>query len=56
MSELKDLDKEFLDILDEVEESAYGRKFNPVYVSSCRVLKTKRVGELLTDMKKLTEE
>jgi len=56
MSNLKDLVKEFIGILDEVEESNSGKEFHPVYISSCRVMKSKRIGELLTEMKELTEE
>jgi len=56
MKELKDLVKEFFSILDEEEESDSGRVFHPVYISSCRVMKTKRLGELFTEMKKLIKE
>ena len=56
MCNLKNLVKEFFAILDEVEESDSGREFHPVYVSSCRVMKTKRLDEIFTEMKKLIKE
>ena len=56
MKELKDLVKEFFSILDEVEESDSGREFHPVYISSCRVMKTKRLNGIFTKMKKLIKE
>ena len=51
--ELKELVKEFIEILETVEESESGRKFHPVSIESCRVLLTKRIGELLTEIKQL---
>ena len=56
MSELKELIKEFFSILDEVEETDSGKKFHPVYISSCRVMKTQRMSELIVEMKKLIKE
>ena len=56
MYNLKNLVKEFFAILDEVEESDSGREFHTVYVSSCRVMKTKRLDEIFTEMKKLIKE
>ena len=53
MTKLKKLVVEFLEILETVEESSSGRKFHPVNINSCRVLLTKRVGELITEMKEL---
>ena len=53
---LKELVKEFFDILDEVETSDSGNDFHPVYVSSCRVMKTKRLDEIFKEMKELTKE
>ena len=53
--ELKKLLTEFFNILDEVEVSESGREFHPVYISSCRVMKTKRIGELLTQMKDIID-
>jgi len=47
---------EFFSILDEVEESDSGRKFHPVYISSCRVMKTKRIDELINKMKGIIDE
>lgn len=48
---LKELVKEFLQILEETEEGYSGRVFHPVTINSCRVLKTKRISELLEKMK-----
>lgn len=45
--------KEFFEILDVVEESDNGRNFSPVYISSCRCLTTKRLGEIFTEMKEI---
>ena len=56
MSDLKNLVKEFFAILDEVEETSSGREFHPVYISSCRVMKTKRIHGIFTKMKKLIKE
>ena len=53
---LKELVKEFFEILDEEEVSESGRKFNPVYIGSCRVMKTKRLDEIFKEMKELTKE
>lgn len=50
---LNELVKEFFEILDTVEETDSGREFHPVYVSSCRVLLTKRMGEIFTEMKEI---
>lgn len=45
--EAKQLLREFFEILYTQEESDSGRLFNPVYISSCRVMKTKRLEEIL---------
>lgn len=49
---LKKLIKEFIDILEETEESNSGRVFHPVTINSCRVLKTKRIAHLINEIKK----
>ena len=49
--ELKELLTEFFKILEETEESDSGTVFHPVYISSCRVMKSKRIGELFADIK-----
>ena len=56
MKELKELVKEFFSILDEVEETNSGREFHPVHISSCRVMKTQRLSEIFTEMKKLIKD
>ena len=42
---------EFFTILDSVEETDSGTRFHPVTIDSCRVMKTKRLGELFSKMK-----
>ena len=53
-NKLSDLVKEFLSILDIVEESDNGRQFHPTTIQSCRCMDLSRIGELLNDMKKNT--
>jgi len=48
---LSKLVTEFFEILDVVEESDSGREFHPVYISCCRVLTSKRLGEIFSEMK-----
>ncbi|MHA1789191.1 MAG: hypothetical protein ACTSXT_08185 [Candidatus Helarchaeota archaeon] len=43
--------KEFFSILDIVEESDSGRKFRPVYISSCRVLESKKIREIFDNVR-----
>ena len=52
---LNDLVTEFFTILDGVEESDSGTTFHPVYIGSCRVMKTKRLGEIFTEMKDIVK-
>lgn len=51
MKKLNKLLTEFFTILDSVEETDSGRPFHPVTINSCRVMKTKRLGELFSEMK-----
>ena len=55
MSNLTELLTEFFTILDEVEESDSGTEFHPVFISSCRALKTIRINELFYDIKQIIE-
>lgn len=55
MTALKELVKEFIEILETVEESDNGREFHPTTIQSCRVLQTKRIGELFEQMKEIIE-
>jgi len=55
MMALKELVKEFIEILETVEESDNGREFHPTTIQSCRVLQTKRIGELFEQMKEIIE-
>jgi len=50
---LEQLVKEFFEILGTVEESDSGKEFHPVFISSCRVMKTKRLGEIFKEMKNI---
>lgn len=55
-TKLSDLVKEFLSILDIVEESDSGREFRPTTIQSCRCMDLSRIGEILKDMRKITED
>jgi len=50
--DMKKLLTEFFEILDEIESTDEGRDFHPVYISSCRVMKSKRIDEIFTEIKK----
>jgi hypothetical protein len=53
--ELKECVKEFFEqYLNRREESDGGRMFAPIYVSSCRVMMTKPLNELLEKMRVLS--
>jgi len=53
--ELKECVKEFFEqYLNRREESDSGRMFAPIYVSCCRVMKTKPLNELLEKMRVLS--
>ena len=53
--ELKECVKEFFEkYLNRREESDGGRMFAPIYVSCCRVMKTKPLNELLERMRVLS--
>mgnify|MGYP000874206741 CR=1 FL=1 len=53
--ELKECVKEFFEqYLNRREESDGGRMFAPIYVSCCRVMKTKPLNELLEKMRVLS--
>ncbi len=54
--EVKALLKEFFEILDTREESDGGVEFSPVFISSCRVLLTKRLGDILSKLKTFAKE
>ncbi len=49
--EAKEALREFFAILDVVEETDSGVEFNPVYISSVRVLTTKKLRVLLTKLR-----
>lgn len=55
-SELKQLVKKFFYYLDIVEESDSGRVFKPNQISSCRVMDSKNMGEILARMKEIIGE
>ena len=53
--ELKECVREFFEqYLNRREESDGGRMFAPIYVSCCRVMKTKPLNELLERMRVLS--
>ena len=53
--ELKECVREFFEqYLNRREESDSGRMFAPIYVSCCRVMKTKPLNELLEKMRVLS--
>lgn len=51
---LESLTREFFAILDQVDESDSGRRFNPVFISSCRALTTSKLTEILSEMRRLS--
>jgi len=42
---------EFFAMLEETEESDSGTEFHPVHINSCRVIKSKRLGEIFRELK-----
>ena len=56
MDDIKKLVKEFIGILDIVEESDNGRTFHPNQISSCRVMDSFRMNEILLKLKELVNE
>lgn len=47
---------EFFSILETKEETDSGKDFYPVQITSCRVLKTKRLGEIFSEIKEIMKE
>jgi hypothetical protein len=56
MNDPKELIREFLKILNKVEVSDNGNEFRPNYIRSCRVMDTKRLGEILREMEEVVKE
>lgn len=54
--EIKEIIKEFLYLLNRREESDSGVVFSPNYISSCRVMDSQRLGELLKQMERYVNE
>lgn len=54
--DIKETIKEFLYLLSKREESDSGRTFYPNHISSCRVLDSQRLGELLKQMEGYVSE
>jgi len=50
---LKELVREFFEILETKEVTDNDREFYPVTINSCRVMKTKRIGEIFTEIKSI---
>lgn len=55
LSAKKDL-KRFFEILDQTEESANGVEFHPVQLSSCRVMLTEELENILKRLKEFVNE
>lgn len=56
-NELKQLIKSFFDdYLDYTEVSDNDNEFHPIYISSCRILMTKKLDKLLTRLRELSHE
>ena len=52
---LQELVKSFFeDYLDYTEVSDMGNEFRPIYISSCRVLMTQELSEILKEMRELS--
>ncbi len=52
---LKELVKSFFeDYLDYTEVSDGDKEFHPIYISSCRVLMTQKLSEVLKEMRELS--
>ena len=50
---LKFLVKEFIDILENREESESGKEFSPTTIHTCRCADAQRIGEIIKEMKKI---
>lgn len=48
---IKELVREFFDILNTIEDTDSGTEFYPVQISSCRVLLSKRINEIFKELK-----
>jgi len=55
-NDLKQLVRDFFDILDVKEESDEGRVFCPTYISSCRAVDGAKLNEILSRMKEIVKE
>lgn len=53
---LMELCRELMGILEVVEVSNNEREFCPTTISSCRVLTVERLGKIIPEIKKLSEE
>lgn len=53
ISELKELVKELFDMLDTEEESDSGRKYRPTTISTCRVMHSIKLKEILPKIREL---
>ena len=54
-SRLKELVKSFFDdYLDYTEVSDNDKEFHPIYISSCRVLMTQKLSEVLKEMREIS--
>ena len=51
-NKLEELCRDFIDVLEIVEESDSGREFHPNTISSCRSLDIVKMDKILEDIKK----
>ncbi len=54
-TKLKQLCREFIQLLETVEETDSGREYHPTKIESCRSMDLHRIGEILKEMKKELE-
>ena len=52
---LMELCRELIEILETVEVSDNEREFHPTTISSCRCLTAERLGEIIPEIKRLSE-
>lgn len=55
-TDLKELVKDFFEILDKIETSEFGRDFRPNTISSCRVFDTHKLNAIIPRMRELSNE
>jgi len=56
MDRAKELLQELIDILDIEEESDSGTLFHPAYISCCRVLLNKKIGDWFDNVREVLDD